>query len=198
MSAAKQDLRQQMQAQRLSLSFEQATARARAASENLLTHPWLARAHVVALYAAVRAEMSTSFLAEALARDGKVLCYPRLLGQSRELAFHQAREPNLVPNRFFIPEPPASDPLVSPKDIDLFIVPGLAFDDDGLRLGWGRGYYDVTLRAAAKAHRVGLGFDFQRVGAVPADGDDEAMDLLATDRALYITGARPRADRSLT
>jgi 5-formyltetrahydrofolate cyclo-ligase len=75
------------------------------------------------------------------------------------------------------------------SDIDLFVIPGLAFDASGGRLGRGRGYYDATLLAAGpRAARVGLAFDFQVVTAVPAFEHDARVAALATEeRWLEVT-----------
>ncbi len=79
-------------------------------------------------------------------------------------------------------------PLV-PRLIDLVIVPGLAFDTAGNRLGRGGGYYDRFLRRLRRsATTVGLAFDAQIVDAVPADDRDFGMDIIVTDRRVCRTG----------
>jgi 5-formyltetrahydrofolate cyclo-ligase len=100
---------------------------------------------------------------------------------------------DLRPSRLGIPQPDPSTPVVPLDSIDVFLVPGLAFDLEGERLGWGRGHYDRTLVRAPEALRVGYAFELQVVDRVPVGADDQRIDVLVTE-----TGARqapPRRSR---
>jgi 5-formyltetrahydrofolate cyclo-ligase len=89
-------------------------------------------------------------------------------------------------------EPPASAPIVPPREVDLVCVPGVAFDTRGGRLGRGRGHYDATLALLPRsAFRVGLAFESQIVPAVPAEPHDERLDAVVTEaRVLSVRDAR--------
>jgi 5-formyltetrahydrofolate cyclo-ligase len=139
----------------------------------------------VALYAAKGSELDTSALAGVLASAGHRLVYPRVDGSSRVLAFHTATESELVPGRFGLREPTAAHPLVALETIDAFVVPGLAFDRSGGRIGWGRGHYDATLAAAPHALRVGVAFECQLVEQVPHDVHDIPLHAVVTELATY-------------
>ena len=87
-------------------------------------------------------------------------------------------------------EPPAGSPRVAPERIDVMLVPGVAYDGEGHRLGQGRGYYDRFLAQAPRALRLGLCHDFQLVAAVPHRAGDEPVDYIVTPEGARKTGAR--------
>jgi len=150
----------------------------------------IATARVVALYAPKGSEADTTAL-DALARAGGArVVYPRVVDSARELAFHAARIDELVPARFGLREP-AADPatVVELAAIDAFVVPGLAFDRAGGRIGWGRGHYDATLAAAPRAQRIGLAFECQLVAEVPVDPHDVRLHAIVTEAGVYRVGA---------
>jgi len=94
----------------------------------------------------------------------------------------------LTPNRYDIGEPMADKPELVPTHL---LVPLLAFDDHGYRLGYGGGYYDRTLaalRAAGPVRAIGLAFHAQRLGFVPRGPGDEPLDLVLTERSVVTAG----------
>lgn len=113
---------------------------------------------------------------------GHVLGLPVVVGRGRPLIFRAWRpEARLVPGRYGIPTPSAETREVTP---DLLLVPLLAFDRQGYRLGYGGGYYDLTLkhlRAAQRALAVGVGYAAQEVASVPHDETDETLDWVVTE-----------------
>ena len=179
-SEQKESLRKRLRAERSALG----PAELRAASEACCRHaaPLLAQASVVAFYAATRGEIDATALAARVSRA----VWPRVEGP-RALAF---REGPLEPGQFDIPAPAASAPAASPDQIDLVLVPGLAFDRAGHRLGYGRGYYDSALAAVPRALRVGLCHAFQLVDLLPVGPGDEPVDYIVTPDGVRPTGAR--------
>lgn len=147
-----------------------------------------------ALYASVGHELDTEPLQRQLSRRGVRTCYPRIVCERPpELAFHVVADPaELAPARYGLREPLATATAVLPTEIDVFIVPGLAFDTAGRRLGQGRGYYDACLQSQPDALRVGVCHPWQHISAVPCEPHDERMDLLATPLACLATGSRTR------
>lgn len=106
---------------------------------------------------------------------------PRIVGN--ELAFHQVNHPDqLQTGSFFgIAEPPASLSIVPISEIDLFLCPGLGFDEHGMRLGRGKGFYDRALtKAKPDAPRFGIAFKEQVVPRLPANSHDVPMTRLVT------------------
>ena len=90
----------------------------------------------------------------------------------------------LVPGPFGLREPAPSAPEVAVESIDVMLLPGLAFDRAGRRLGYGGGYYDEAagrLRAAGRGLLVGVAYDFQIVDRCPAGDADVGVDCVVTD-----------------
>ncbi|RMH42834.1 MAG: 5-formyltetrahydrofolate cyclo-ligase, partial [Deltaproteobacteria bacterium] len=143
----------------------------------------------IGLYAAFRSELATAPLAGALADAGATLAYPRVDRAARRLVFHAVADPrDLRPGVLGIPEPPPDAPAVDLTAVAAFVVPGLAFDRSGGRLGWGRGYYDATLAAAPRARRIGYAFELQLVEIVPVDDHDAPMDCVITEAGIRTVG----------
>ena len=80
-----------------------------------------------------------------------------------------------------IEEPVAGAPVVPYDSVDLIVVPCLAIDPSGQRLGYGRGYYDRTLCLTTRAVSVAVAFDFQLVAEIPCEAHDVAVDWVVTD-----------------
>ncbi|MBP6837114.1 MAG: 5-formyltetrahydrofolate cyclo-ligase [Kofleriaceae bacterium] len=141
---------------------------------------------VVALYAARGSELDPHPIAMLARRRGLRLAYPRVaeVDGGRELVFALAHDEELVPGGFGLREPALAAPLVALGDIDCFLVPGLAFDRAGHRLGYGKGFYDRALavaRSVRPAHvAVGLGLRLQLVPSVPVGPLDHTLTHVAT------------------
>jgi 5-formyltetrahydrofolate cyclo-ligase len=120
-------------------------------------------------------------LLRALANEGREVFLPRWNVTSQR--YEPAKMPadgNLVAGPFGVFEPPLPTPAVSHEPLDLILVPGLAFDADGRRLGRGRGFYDRILAQSGPARRWGVAFDLQIVEVVPCEMHDVKLDRIAT------------------
>lgn len=153
-------------------------------SERILGHleslPEFRAAQTVHLFVSFGTEVDTGPIFEALWRRGARTVAPRVLpGRRLEHRVVSAPE-DLEPGFRSIPEPRLSCPLVSPEVLDLVLLPGLAFDRSGHRLGYGGGYYDRFL-PACPAPRVALAFSLQIVEAVPREPHDLRADVVVTD-----------------
>lgn len=158
-------------------------------------------ARVIGSYVGVGDEVGTiPLLNEAFAR-GVTVAVPWRDGPRLRLA-RIVSLAELVPVSFGLLEPPhalgmEADRVVLPSRVDLMLVPGVAFDRHGGRLGHGRGFYDRLLgEAGAGPLRVGLAFECQLVERVPMMAGDEPMDLVVTEEGVYGVSARTAsADR---
>jgi 5-formyltetrahydrofolate cyclo-ligase len=186
MVRAKKALRRSMRRLRRQVAPADALRAGTAAADHLLRAPECralgADGALVAVYAALPEELPTAPLIERLRTRGAVLVYPRVTPGQKRLTFHRvAGAAELRPGVLSIPEPPADAPVVPVERIGLFVVPGLAFDPAGNRLGFGAGHYDITLADNPHALRVGMAYEFQVVDAVPAGPGDVRMGLVVTD-----------------
>ncbi|MGE0551641.1 MAG: 5-formyltetrahydrofolate cyclo-ligase [Kofleriaceae bacterium] len=141
---------------------------------------------LLALYDAKGTEVDTQAIeASALAR-GVSVCYPRIVDGQRQLAFHAVPAAELVPSRFGLREPRPTAPLVALEAIAAFIVPAVAFDRGGGRMGWGGGHYDATFAAVPGTLRIGLAFDCQLIDRVPHDAHDIDVHIIITEVATLV------------
>lgn len=185
-SGPKQELRARMRAVRRALppSARRVAARKAAALALRAVGP----RRIVAVYLSSGDELATAPLVEALLRRGRQLCVPRLRGARMEFV---AIGPGttLRRNRHGIAEPLAGRRVPAP---DAVILPLLAFDGAGRRLGQGGGHYDRTLaRSRPFRHplRIGYGYALQQVDRLPAEAHDVALHALVTDKGLrWLTG----------
>jgi len=140
---------------------------------------------VIALYAAKDTEVETLAIDGHAAPHGLRVAYPRIVPGDRRLAFHEVSRRDLVAARFGLREPRPDAPVVALEQISAFVIPGIAFDRAGGRIGWGRGYYDATLAAVPGALRIGLAFECQLVDHIAREPHDIPVNYIITEVATY-------------
>ena len=180
----KPQLRQAALARRDALpADERAQAAARIGAQPLPVP--IAAPTIVSGFCPMRSEIDPWPLMRQLAARGATLALPLVQGRGSPLVFRAyAFGDPLKSGTWGIQEPLSEAPLVAP---DLLIVPLAAFDRRGHRIGYGAGYYDMTLRqlrAQKSIVTIGLGFAVQEIPAVPATPHDERLDLVLTEREL--------------
>lgn len=168
----------------LALGPDDRRAQDSALAARFATLPGLAEARTVLLYVkAFPEEIETGPMLEwTLGRGQRLLC-PRVDRRAGRLRLHRVGdlEADLVRGAMGIPEPRKQSPEVDPAEVDFVLVPGLAFDPRGYRLGRGAGYYDrllPTLRP--EAGRWALCLDCQWVDALPVEPHDARLDGVAS------------------
>jgi 5-formyltetrahydrofolate cyclo-ligase len=175
------------------LSPEQRASLAATAAERFLELDEIRHAKTVAGFVSTRSEIDTHPLLEQLRKRGIEVVLPRVSTGliPPRLRFHSAEHrSDFVFGIFGLLEPAATCPEVAAHDVDLFVVPGLAFDQRGFRVGYGGGYYDeltAYVRAhpdAANARFIGFAFDFQLVEVCPAGEWDVPLDYVVTDERI--------------
>jgi 5-formyltetrahydrofolate cyclo-ligase len=202
----KRALRHTMMARRQEVSPEERARLSAAMTARLEALPELVAAQVsggtVAGFVALPAKGEVdpgAMLAASHARGAKV-ALPRVSAVPPRLRFHEVDptdEAALAPGPYGLREPAASAPEVDVEGIDVMLLPGLAFDRAGRRLGYGGGYYDEAagkLRAAGRGLLVGLAYDFQLVERCPAGEGDVGVDCVVTDRQVVRCAPVPSSD----
>ena len=158
---------------------ERATASARLCERLRLEPVWQASCCILSFLPTPGEPDIRPLLDEALARGGSV-CLPRFNAQRGDYDICLvARLADLKPGYFDIPEPGPECPVLEAGQLDFVLVPGLAYDMIGGRLGRGKGYFDRLL-AGVRGHKCGVAFDWQVVEEVPVGPHDVGMDWLLT------------------
>jgi 5-formyltetrahydrofolate cyclo-ligase len=189
-ASAKVALRRTVLARRDALDPASRARLSRSALARLRALDAFRAARAVLGFASFGSELETRpFLEEVLA-SGRTLVLPRVDREARRLVlFRVGRlETDLRPGVWGIPEPdPARCGPAAPAEIDFIVMPGVAFDPDGGRLGYGAGYYDRLLASwpSRLPSLVAVAFALQIVPAVPVVAGDHRVDLVVTDSRTY-------------
>lgn len=152
---------------------------------SLQTINLFATAQTILLYASIRGEVATYNLLESCLNRHARTVLPRVDKKAAKLLLYQILSPaDLVPGAFGIPEPDIRHCApVRPDEIDYAIIPGVAFDETGARIGYGKGYYD-TLLAGMHAPTAGLCFEHQLVGRIPCEPHDRRVTMIITEKRI--------------
>jgi 5-formyltetrahydrofolate cyclo-ligase len=186
MDESKQALRVAVLSQRHLLPTAKFQALSQSIQARVLGSSLYRFAQGIALYSAMQNEVSTDDIRDDALRIGKTVFFPRL-GAGGSLVFVEIQSAtDLAPGKFGIPEPNGEKLLAHYGDIELLIVvPGVAFDASGNRLGRGQGFYDRVLQSSRpRAIAVGLAYEFQVVKSVPVDSWDEKVRFIVTEDRL--------------
>lgn len=190
---SKRTLRKQIFARRDSLTRREIAAKSEAIAARLDEQPFYLGAGTIMFFLSFRSEVETRGMVEETLARGKQVLVPKSLPAERGLLPSELRdlEGDLAPGAYDILEPrPEALRPVDPGRIDLLIVPGVAFDLQGNRLGYGGGYYDRFFeRLRPGVPLVALAFELQIVPRVPVEPWDRRMDWLITEeRTIRVAG----------
>lgn len=183
----KNDFRKRMRALRKALPREARAARSARITEAALALPELAAPGRVLAFSPIRGEVELGPLLEALRARGATIALPRVVPESNELTLHvhEAGDP-LEESGWGILEPTEDAPRVD--GLDVVLVPCLAIDLSGQRIGYGRGFYDRMLSEHPEALRVALAYDFQLLAEAPAFDHDVPVHVVVTDARVVRVG----------
>ena len=142
------------------------------------------KAKVVMFYVSLKDEVSTLSIIDEAIKTGKRVCVPVIFKEDKRLIAGEIkdRSKDLEKQHFGIYQPRSGHVKEVPlKDIELVVVPGVAFDKNNVRLGRGHGYYDRFLSALSNNTKtIGLAFDFQVVDNLPKDSHDIPVSKIIT------------------
>jgi 5-formyltetrahydrofolate cyclo-ligase len=160
--------------------------------ERLAVAPEYVTARTLMLYLDIRSEVRTRWYVPTLWEQGKTVVVPYCENGDIEL-FRLEQFEDLVPGTMGVLEPQhelrrLEQRRVTAADLDLILIPGLAFDRHGSRLGYGKGYYDRLLhQIRPDATKVGLCFECQLFAEIPVLPHDICVDVVITENGLYRT-----------
>lgn len=175
----KQALRAQIREKKRAMTEEEIVSRSMALTEKFLSTDAYRQAKTIYGYLSYNQEVQTGpLLAQAL-KDGKAVAVPKVCGE--EMRFILMTDLDAVAKGYAgIPEPIADGPIAQDPTA-LVLMPGLAFDRQGRRLGYGGGFYDKFLAAEPNHPKIALCYDFQLLPALETDSHDIPVDLVIWD-----------------
>lgn len=152
-------------------------------AENLFSTPEYRAAKTIYTYLSVEREPDTRNIIARALTEGKTValpvCEPKGIMYPRRLSSLA----DLISGTYGIPVPPETEPKIDENELDVIIVPAVAYDVEGFRLGRGGGYYDRLLSRCG-AYSVGLARERQLVWRVPREAHDQAVDCLITEKTV--------------
>lgn len=183
-------IRRKIIADRNQLTSQDLEIKSKLIIENLFNLAEFKTATTVLFYASFKSEVQTMAAIEKGITMGLRIALPRTLASEKQLIPYLINDPkqDLKPGYCSIPEPdPVSTIPLAPQEIDLVIIPGSVFDQNGGRLGYGGGFYDRFLtNQAPAASRIALAFDLQVVDDnLPLESHDQPIDWLVTEKNIF-------------
>ncbi|PLX05103.1 MAG: 5-formyltetrahydrofolate cyclo-ligase [Marinilabiliales bacterium] len=173
----KQQIRNAIKIRKRSLTFEEKVVRSNRIHEQLSVNSSFVKASTVLFYWSMKDEVYTHVMVEQWSRS-KTIILPTVAGDRLELKQYKGTAKMIEGENYGIPEP-TGPVFKNPEDIDVVIVPGVAFDLKNNRMGRGKAYYDKLLHNL-NAYKLGVCFDFQLLDSIPVDELDVKMDLVLT------------------
>ena len=187
-------IRSEIRRKRSSLSLQNRQLAAATAARSVVNRPWFLSAQSIAAYLPANGELDPLPVLERAWSQGKRCYLPvlRPFGQQRLWFAQWSPGERLAVNKFGIPEPQQlNDRLIAPWALDIVLMPLVAFDTHGNRVGMGGGYYDRTFAYLhhrsnwRKPLRVGYAYEFQCIKQINARPWDIRLDIAVTDQAVY-------------
>jgi 5-formyltetrahydrofolate cyclo-ligase len=185
---AKKTLRVNMKSRRDALPLSVRKKAAVDVANMFMGHMPFGLREVVGFYWPIGSEIDMTLMAEALMEQGNICLLPRIVADDKPLSFRRyVKGMDLEQHKkLLVREPSDGTPDVKPT---IVLVPLLAFDALGNRLGYGGGFYDRTLVSLAKQSNimsVGVAYDFMQVPIVPAEPHDMRLDCVVTEKRVII------------
>ena len=176
----KEGLRRDIRTLRQGIPAEERAVLSAQASGRLVALPEVMSAEVILGYAANAEEIDPARALSTLRSVGKRIALPRIAGPGALTLHLVESDSDMEVGPHDIPQPKLTTPEILSEEIDIVLVPGVVFDVNGCRIGYGGGYYDRLLSSMPKVFRIGLCFDDQLIGEVPHEEHDERVDTIVT------------------
>ncbi|MCP6760879.1 MAG: 5-formyltetrahydrofolate cyclo-ligase [Fischerella sp. CENA71] len=186
----KAKLRKSLLKQRQSMSVAEWKQKSDRIYTNLLNSPQFTQAKTVLAYFSFRQEpdLTPLFKQDEDSHSPKIWGMPRCIGNSLSWHIWILNAPVII-GTYGIPEPDPEAPIIEPDQVDLILVPCVACDQQGYRLGYGGGYYDRLLAAPEWANKstIGVVFDFAYLPQLPVEPWDQPLDAVCTETKLVVS-----------
>lgn len=150
------------------------------ATQKLLANPRVEAARTILLYYSMKGEVDTHSVVESLYDVGKTVLLPRVTGVGQMELVPYTGDSCLQPSGKFHILEPQGEPFTDYPNIEVAVVPGIAFTADGRRMGRGGGYYDRLLPYLSRAWKIGICFPFQLLADIPTTSFDITMDEIVS------------------
>lgn len=186
-SEVKREIRRKMLALRRALSDDEAVKKAESLTSWILTLSEYKKAKRIMAFLAMKGESNLDGLIARALSDGKEVYVPVCLPERQMEAGRLLDMDHFVRGPLGLRDLPKGYDTVSPEKLDLVLVPGVACDREGNRLGMGAGYYDRYLVHVPFEKRIATLWDFQVAEAIPSEPFDERMARIVTDKGIIVT-----------
>ena len=181
---SKDEIRAAIKAKRRALSYDDVKQKSGSITDNLLSLPFFSDAKTVMVYLSAFKEPDTSGVIDYLYRSGKKIVVPISNTDNYTITPSYLASPDKLTRGAYGIREPQEVLTADINDIDIALIPGIAFDARGMRVGFGKGYYDRFLEQF-KGIKIGICYDFQMLGFVPASEHDVEMDIIITEKRIY-------------
>lgn len=171
----KQELRKEIRSRKRQFTSQELREQSFPVVMRLLSHPRIKTAKTVMLYYSLPDEVDTHTLVDSLLVSGKQILLPRVTGEGTMELRRYTGPADLALGAYNIMEP-TGELFVDYASINLAVIPGVAFDREGNRMGRGKGYYDRLLPKLRSTYKIGICLPFQLVEQIPTDEHDVKMD----------------------
>ena len=177
----KKELRRYIREQKRHFTPQQLGEMSLSIMSSVLTHPRILEADTILMYHSLPDEVNTHSALDQLLAMGKKVFLPKVVSDT-EMTIHEYTGQNsLKPSEpYGILEPTTPELSIINCQLSIAIVPGMAFDKQGHRLGRGKGYYDRFLSRIPNIYKIGVCFPFQMLESIPSESTDVVMDEVIT------------------
>lgn len=181
---SKKELRSFVDAKREKLSSAEKYSMDNCIFEKVIDHKSYVSANVLFIYVSYKNEVNTHNIIKHALENNKILCVPKIISLREGMKAIRIRSfDDLKEGKYGILEPELDEEkIISPEYIDLLLMPGVAFDFNGGRVGYGGGFYDRFLnQVRGDSKKIALAYSFQIFDKVPMDESDMRIDEVITD-----------------
>ncbi len=177
----KSEIRKFIIEKRKKLSKKEIYEKSSIVGEEFLKSEYYKNSRVIMSYVSIKNEVDTGYINGKILIDGKKLILPKTDMETNNIIPLEIKNINeLIEGRYGILEPEDNEKnIIDLENIDIVIVPAVAFDKEGYRIGFGKGYYDRFLKEY-EGIKIGIAYDFQIIDRVPIESHDMKVDFIIT------------------